>query len=420
MGDVFISYNRSSLESVTALANDLGAATHKVWFDKELTGGQRWWDSILARIRGCDIFVFALTSDSLESQACGRELDYALLLGKPVLPVLLSDEVRNTHLPAAIAQIQYVDYCKQDKQAAFALMRAIAGLPAPPPLPDPLPNPPPVPISYVVSLKEKIDNPAPLDFQEQIALVIELRDRFREGRPAGEVAPLLDRLKRRDDLLAKVAREIDTVLAEIARGPDSAPPRKKPAKDEATPPDREPPERKPRERNEPPAEPVDAVERLLRLEHAVDDCARLLRRVAERGESWVVQIDELNFFVLSRDASQPEGSLTATASLRDGVTGTRSKELKAIGWEINEHGFAKGAAGAAALYVTGGVAALALLSKTVRDYLLSFDATRNWPLPRGKATLAGPAADLALALQRVAPEAKTVIARPVPAAEAAA
>src|SRR5262245_12282761 len=70
---VFISYNRDSLNVVKALAEDL-AESSEPWFDQELTGGQRWWDSILARIRDCDTFVFAMTPDSLESEACGREL----------------------------------------------------------------------------------------------------------------------------------------------------------------------------------------------------------------------------------------------------------------------------------------------------------------------------------------------------------
>jgi hypothetical protein len=408
MGQVFISYNRGSLEAVEALADDLAAAAHEPWFDRELTGGQRWWDSILARIRTTDIFVFALTPDSLESQACRRELDYALLLGRPILPVRLSEEVKTTHLPAPLGQIHYVDYCKQDKQAAFALVRAIASLPPPPPLPDPLPAPPPVPISYVVNLREKIDNAETLDSQSQIALVFELRDRFREGRPADEIAELLNRLKRRDDLLAKVSREIDAVLAEIARSERPEPGRKAATKVPAPPPEPT--------AVEPDDDAHDSAERPFRLDAGADECAALMRRVAERSESWIFEIDAQNRFTLALDADGPERSLTATASLRDSATGVRSKELKALGWKVNEHGFVKGAAGAAAIYATSGVAALALLSKTVRDYILAFDATRSWPVPGGKRSLAGPAAEFILALQRVAPDAKTVIVRPAPTA----
>ena len=39
-----------------------------VWFDEELGGGDAWWQMILERIRGCDVFVFAMTDDSLKSR----------------------------------------------------------------------------------------------------------------------------------------------------------------------------------------------------------------------------------------------------------------------------------------------------------------------------------------------------------------
>lgn len=405
MRKVFITYNRVSLDAVKSLAEDLEAALHEPWFDQELTGGQRWWDSILARIRASDVFVFALTPDSLESQACGRELDYALALGKPVLPVLLSLEVQTNYLPAAIGQIQYVDYCKQDKQAALALVRALAGLPTAPPLPDLLPEPPPVPISYVVSLKEKIDCDAPLDYQDQIALVMKLRDRFREGRPIEEITDLLDRLKRRDDLLAKVLQEIESVLAEISQRRSTPPPRRKAAKrDLASAPEAKAPV--------PEGGSEDRKPQHMKLDDAVEECARLMQRVVDRSESWIFEIDPQNHFTLKLDSSTPNRSIiTAKAELRDNMSGARSKELKNLGWKTNDHGFVKGAGGAAALYATSGIAALALLSKSVRDHLMAFDATRSWTVTRAKDALPGPAAEFALALQRVAPGVKKIIVR---------
>jgi hypothetical protein len=402
---VFISYNRDSLDVVKALAEDLAEGAEP-WFDQELTGGQRWWDSILARIRDCDTFVFALTPDSIESQACGRELDYALLLGKPVLPVLLSDKVDMSELPAALAQIQCVDYQVQDKRAYVSLMRALSGLPGAPPLPDPLPAAPAVPISYIVSLKERIDSEAPLEYQEQITLTLELRDRFRGGRPAEEIVPLLERLKRRDDLLAKVGREIESILAEIARREPAAAARKKAGKKEAPP----PVERKEKgQGSEAPVKASEKVDRHLRLDEALDTCVKLMSRVAD-GETWVFEIDPQNRFTLALEASGVR-AVSAKAELRDGVTGSRAKELKALGWTVKEHGFVKGATGAVALYATGGAAALALLSKTVRDFLMSFEASHSWPVPPDREALAGAAAEFALALQRAAPDVKTMIVR---------
>jgi hypothetical protein len=350
--------------------------------------------------------VFALTPDSMESQACGRELEYARQLEKPLLPVILSDKVDLNQLPASLAQIQCVDYHAQDKRAYMSLMRALAGLPSAPPLPDPLPPAPPVPISYIVSLRERIDNEAPLDYQDQITLTLELRDRFRDGRPTEEIVPLLERLKRRDDLLARVGREVDTVLEEIARREPVTATRKKTARKEpAAPADRAEKAQAPQA----PARAPEPNERHLRLDDALGACTTLMSRIAD-GESWIFEIDQQNRFTVSLEASGVR-CITAKAELRDRMTGTRAKELKALGWTVKDHGFAKGATGAAALYATGGLAAFALLSKTVRNALMSFDATHSWPVPADKNALAAPAAEFALAVQRTAPGVKTIIVR---------
>jgi len=64
MAKLFLSYGRENAAKVQALATDLADLDHEVWFDRELTGGQVWWDQILARVRACDVFVFALSPDS--------------------------------------------------------------------------------------------------------------------------------------------------------------------------------------------------------------------------------------------------------------------------------------------------------------------------------------------------------------------
>lgn len=459
---VFISYSRECRDTVTALAEDVRDASHDPWFDEKLTGGQRWWDSILEQIRACDAFLYALSPDSLESEACRREFRYAQQLGKPVVPVRLSEQVMPGFLPSPLTEVHCVDYLVPGSKHAYkALERALHNLSPAAPLPDPLPPPPQVPVSYLVALRERIEA-ASLDQKEQIVLVFELRDKFRSGRPGSEIALLLDLLKRRDDLYAKVEREIDSVLAEIRQGGVGRPPGPdldqariealvrirdlfvqrreqllRAAADEEAKRDRidtsvpavagsassEPlppktgraagsagqPSRKQRPAgNEGPKMPdgAERIPRSIRLDEAPTICERVMRRVVASHECWVFEVDQNNSFELSLDDSEPH-CIVATATLRDTVTAPSSEHLKALEWELKEHSFAKGAAGAAAVYATGGLAALALLSKSVRDLLMTYEATRSWPVPRSGA-LAMPAAELALALQRVAKDAEAI------------
>lgn len=219
MARIFISYSRASKDVIEELVQDLTSDDHEIWFDHHLTGGQKWWDNILSEIRKCEIFVAALTLDSLESRACRREAKYASDLRKILLPVRLSDKVLPNSLPPDLSELQWVDYSRPDKQALKNLQRTLRYLPKSPPLPDSLPDAPAVPISYLSNLRSKIDTDSQLQLHDQIELVFELRRQFRIGDPANEIIDLLGRLKKRDDLFAKVAQDIDQLIREIGTDP---------------------------------------------------------------------------------------------------------------------------------------------------------------------------------------------------------
>jgi TIR domain len=93
MERIFVSYSRTNLDVVTQAIQDLKAVGIEAWHDQTLTGGQRWWNNILSRIRDCEIFIFALSPESLESEACRGELGYAAQLGKTILPLLVADGI---------------------------------------------------------------------------------------------------------------------------------------------------------------------------------------------------------------------------------------------------------------------------------------------------------------------------------------
>jgi len=213
MAKIFISYNRESEVIAGTLVDDIQALGHTVWFDQKLSGGQAWWDEILTTIRDSDVFVLVLSPKSLSSTACTREYGYAASLGKPILPVLVSEGVSANLLPPVLSQIQFIDYREQDREAALRLARALTSIPSPEPLPDPIPDPPEVPISYLGSLTEQLETTATLSYEEQSALLVDLKRSLRESETTDDAHALLERLRKRRDLLATIAEEIDEVLA---------------------------------------------------------------------------------------------------------------------------------------------------------------------------------------------------------------
>jgi hypothetical protein len=219
MAKTFVSYSRKSEAAAKALVADLENLGHTPWFDQDLSGGQAWWDQILATIRGCDIFVFVLDPDSLASTACQREYGYAADLKKPIVPVLVSGDVSLALLPPALSQIQLVDYRGEDRTAAFRLARAVSQVPPAGPLPDPLPDPPAVPLSYLGTLAAQVDGTSTLSYEHQSALLLDLKAQLRDPGTADDARLLLDRLRRRRDLLAAVGDEITVLLASAPSAP---------------------------------------------------------------------------------------------------------------------------------------------------------------------------------------------------------
>jgi tetratricopeptide (TPR) repeat protein len=208
MRQLFISYARENKPDVEALVRDLDALGYQTWVDSSLRGGQTWWHEILGRIGNCDVFVAIVSGHTLSSVACKRELEWALALNKPVLPLAVE---RLPHaLPRTLSMRQIIDYSRSGREAAFALAGALGTLPAAPPPPEQLPEPPPAPLSYLSDLVEQVGQPEPLTHDQQRQILIQLQpalhsadsEECRGGRY------VLDMFSKRDDLYADVDRSV--------------------------------------------------------------------------------------------------------------------------------------------------------------------------------------------------------------------
>jgi hypothetical protein len=413
MNRIFISYNNTDVAVVQTLAADLATLRHQVWFDKELTGGQAWWDLILAEIRRCDVFAFALSPASLESYPCKLERDYADHLGKPILPILVADGISPALLPPALSKKQYVDYRHHDKPAFLAVIRALDSLPPEQP-PEVAPEPPPVPISYLSELKERIDTSETLSFEAQTVLVFKLKEALRQQADARDGRRLLERLRKRRDLFAVVAAEIDDALSERNGRPAPASPPARPAPEPAaamvpqtlsvrTPPQPAPPPVPQRDVDDDPL-PHD-----IDMETGADALVTLLRHAVKTGEGWTLTATPHRTVTITCD----EQTLTAVAvfsDLAEFLESARGK-LKASGWKVDLiRAAGKGLAGAAVGFSFGAL----LLNKSFRDSAVTNVMNRSWPVRNGDARhLRSIASELLATLKIIAPNHKAVTAQQV-------
>jgi hypothetical protein len=214
---IFITYAREDGPVIAAVRSDLARMHRGVWIDEMLLGGQQWWDVILAEIRKCDIYVFALSSHSLRSKPCRAELEYAQELGKVIVPIMVGD-VDHSLAPPVVANAQVLDLRQRTADAVLALREALDAQPLPGPLPDPLPEPPPVPISYLNALADEVDTPN-LAFDRQVWVVAQLKAHLADDDKGQDTTlGLLTRLRRRGDLSQQVAADIDATLESFTPG----------------------------------------------------------------------------------------------------------------------------------------------------------------------------------------------------------
>ena len=173
----FVSYSHVDAELVGRLERDLEGLGWTAWCDRELSGGQRWWDGILDNIRQCDAFVFAMSTSSLRSPACQRELEYAGARQAGAARPASAIRCRTASCHRSCPRPSASTCAPVTRPAAIALGRALMQVPPAAPLPDPLPEPPAVPVTYLADLKARVEQPS-LAPEEQWRLLTELEERL--------------------------------------------------------------------------------------------------------------------------------------------------------------------------------------------------------------------------------------------------
>jgi Tol biopolymer transport system component len=214
---IFISYAREDQAAVEALNADLKRARFQVWLDEDLIGNEAWWDTILEQIRLSDLYIVALSPNSLRSRACKAELDYAIALNRPLLPLLIREVAIQLAHPA-IAGMHIVDYRKRSMESLLALMAFVANRPPAPPLPNPLPAAPTTPMSCMNEIRELVGAPD-LTYQKQAHLLSDLKGYLDRDEEREIALQLLRGLRQRRDISYSIAQEIDR-LPEFAHDAD--------------------------------------------------------------------------------------------------------------------------------------------------------------------------------------------------------
>jgi hypothetical protein len=121
-GFAFISYAHSDAARVYDLLKRLGGRNVAYWYDRGIPCGEQWDDELESRLSSCSSLLAFLSPRSVSSRYCRREIKYADILGKPILPVMLENTRLDGGLSFILSSVQYAELSDPhllDRMVAF-------------------------------------------------------------------------------------------------------------------------------------------------------------------------------------------------------------------------------------------------------------------------------------------------------------
>ena len=102
---IFISYSHKDASKVVPLISAMQEQGFRVWYDREIEGGNEWSNYVRTHLKNCTVFVVFVSHNSMASKECLEDIDYAKKYGKAAVMVFLgrsfplhrSVEVQTSH-----------------------------------------------------------------------------------------------------------------------------------------------------------------------------------------------------------------------------------------------------------------------------------------------------------------------------------
>lgn len=115
MAEVFISYAREDRDFVFRLHEALNKLGRKDWVDwNDIPPTAKWMKEIQSAIESSDSYIFVISPDSLGSEVCHKELQYAIRHHKRLIPIVLRDPDNDKAVPEKLREINYLFFREND------------------------------------------------------------------------------------------------------------------------------------------------------------------------------------------------------------------------------------------------------------------------------------------------------------------
>lgn len=108
---IFISYSHKDTETVKYIAEIIEKASgYTIWFDKNLRGGENYFSVIANQIVSSDFFAFIVSENSVVSDWCLRELEFAASENKVIVSIWINNAKLSPRVKLVIQNTHYIQY----------------------------------------------------------------------------------------------------------------------------------------------------------------------------------------------------------------------------------------------------------------------------------------------------------------------
>jgi len=112
--EIFFSYVRKDLEILDKIREALEREALTTWFDSsDLKTGVKFSGAINKGIEQADNLIFLISPESIVSEYCLQELDYALKLNKRIIPLLIKETDINA-IPESLKKLQFLNLIEKN------------------------------------------------------------------------------------------------------------------------------------------------------------------------------------------------------------------------------------------------------------------------------------------------------------------
>ena len=118
LGHIFVSYSRSDRARVLDAVHEIESWGFNVWFDGNISGGERWNASIQDKVQSCYLLLVFLSAQSVKSKWVQLEVMYAFQQSKDILPVKLDTLPSGHALEMVLLTRQMLDAPKDGSSPA--------------------------------------------------------------------------------------------------------------------------------------------------------------------------------------------------------------------------------------------------------------------------------------------------------------